>query len=62
MIYLLMNVAKTQDVLPDVTIFFGNTGQKDEATFMNKNIPIGLSYEHPKLVETYRNQALQHES
>ena len=57
-----MNVAKTQDVLLDVTIFFGNTGQKDEATLMNKNIPIELSYEHPKLVETYRNQALQHES
>ena len=31
-----MNVAKTHDVLLDVTIFFGNTGQKDEATFMNK--------------------------
>ena len=37
-----MNVAKTQDVLLDVTIFFGNTGQKDEVTFMNKNIPIDL--------------------
>ena len=43
MIYLLTNVAKTQDVLLDGTIFFGNTGQKDRATFMNKNIPKGLS-------------------
>ena len=25
------------------TIFFGNTGQKDKATFMNKNITIELS-------------------
>ena len=55
-IYLLANVAKTQDVLLDGTIFFGNTGQKDRATFMNKNIPI----EYPKLVETYRNPVLQH--
>ena len=39
MIFLLTNVAKTQDVLLDGTIFFGNTGQKDRATFMNKNIP-----------------------
>ena len=23
----------------DGTIFFGNTGQKDKATFMNNNIP-----------------------
>ena len=29
--------------LLDGTIFFGNTGQKDRATFMNKNIPIQLS-------------------
>ena len=43
MLYLLANVAKTQDVLLDGTIFFGNTGQKDRATFMNKNIPIQLS-------------------
>ena len=42
-IFLLTNVAKTQDVLLDGTIFFGNTGQKDRATFMNKNIPIELS-------------------
>ena len=56
MIYLLTNVAKTQDVRLDGTIFFGNTGQKDRATFMNKNIPI----EYPKLVETYRNPVLQH--
>ena len=41
--YLLTNVAKTQDVPLDGTIFFGNTGQKDRATFMNKNIPIQLS-------------------
>ena len=41
--YLLTNVAKTQDVPLDTTIFFGNTGQKDRATFMNKNIPILLS-------------------
>ena len=56
MIYLLTNVAKTQDVRLDGTIFFGNTGQKDRATFMNKNIPI----EYPKLVETYRKPVLQH--
>ena len=56
MIYLLTNVAKTQDVRLDGTIFFGNSGQKDRATFMNKNIPI----EYPKLVETYRNPVLQH--
>ena len=43
MIYLLTNVAKTQDVLLDDTIFFGNTGQKDRATFMTKNIPKELS-------------------
>ena len=43
MIYLLTNVAKTQDVPLDGTIFFGNTGQKDKAAFMNKNIPIVLS-------------------
>ena len=43
MIYLLTNVAKTQDVLLDGTIFLGNTGQKDRATFMNKNIPKELS-------------------
>ena len=42
MIYLLTNVAKTRDVLLDGTIFLGNTGQKDRATFMNKNIPIEL--------------------
>ena len=41
--YLLTNVAKTQDVPLDTTIFFGNTGQKDRATFMNKNVPIELS-------------------
>ena len=37
--FLLTNVAKTQDVLLDGTIFFCNTGQKDRATFMNKNVP-----------------------
>ena len=43
MIYLLTNVAiKTQDVPLDGTIFSGNTGQKDRATFVNKNIPIQL--------------------
>ena len=42
MVYLLTNVAKTQDVPLDGTIFCGNTGQKDRATFMNKNIPIQL--------------------
>ena len=56
MIYLLTNVAKTQDVRLDGTIFFCNTGQKDRATFMNKSIPI----EYPKLVETYRNAVLKH--
>ena len=44
MIYLPTNVAKTQDVPLDGTIFLGNTGQKDKATFMNKNITIELSY------------------
>ena len=58
MIYLLTNVAKTQDVPLDGTIFSGNTGQKDRATFMNKNVPIVYSY--LKRVETYRNQVLQH--
>ena len=45
MIYCLTNVAKTQDVPLDGTIFFGNynTGQKDKATFMNKNMTIELS-------------------
>ena len=43
MIYLLTNVARTQDVPLDGTIFFGNNGQKDKATFMNKNVPIELS-------------------
>ena len=37
------NVAKTQDVPLDDTIFLGNTGQKDRATSMNENIPIELS-------------------
>ena len=41
--YLPTNIAKTQDVPLNVTIFFGNTGQKDGATFMNKNIPVQLS-------------------
>ena len=54
--YLLTNVAKTQDVPLDGTIFFGNTGQKDKATFMKKI----FLYSYPKLVETYRNQVLQH--
>ena len=43
MICLVTNVAKTQDVSLDGTIFSGNTGQKDRATFMNKNIPVQLS-------------------
>ena len=43
MIYLLTNVANAQDVPLDGTSFFCNTGQKDKATFMNKNIPIQLS-------------------
>ena len=43
MIYLPTNVAKTQDVPLDGTIFLGNTGQKDGATFTNKNIPTQLS-------------------
>ena len=43
MIYRLTNVAKTQGVPLDGTIFFCNTGQKDKATFMNKNITIELS-------------------
>ena len=43
--YLLTNVAKTQDVPLDVTIFSGNTGQKDRATFMKKI----FLYSYPKL-------------
>ena len=43
MIYRRTNVAKTQDVPLGGTIFFGNTGQKDKVTFMNKNISIELS-------------------
>ena len=43
MIYLLTNVANAQDVPTDGTIFFGNTGQKDKATFMNKKVPTELS-------------------
>ena len=42
--YLLTNVAKTHDVPLDGTIFFGNTGQKDKATFMNKNVSVILSF------------------
>ena len=36
MICLLTNVAKTQDVPLDGTIFSGNTGHKDRAAFMKK--------------------------
>ena len=43
MIFLLTNVAKTQDVPLVDNIFLGNTGQKDRATFMTKNIPRELS-------------------
>ena len=41
--YMPTNDAKTQDVPLDGTIFFVNTGQRDRATFMNKNIPKELS-------------------
>ena len=43
MIYLLTNVGRTQDVPLDGTIFFGNAGQNDGSSFMNKIIPIELS-------------------
>ena len=43
MIYLLTNVAKTRHVPLVGTIFLGNTGQKDKATFVNKNITVELS-------------------
>ena len=43
MIYLPTNVAKTQDVPLDGTIFFGHSGQKDKATFINKKVSIELS-------------------
>ena len=43
MIYLLTNVFKIQDIPLDGTIFFGNTGQRDKATVMNKKVPIELS-------------------
>ena len=56
--YLLTNVAKPQDVPLNATIFLGNTGQKDRATIMNKI----FLYSYPNLVETYRNQVLQHRS
>ena len=41
---------KTQDVPLDGTIFFGNTGQKDKATSMNKNQSINQStlFKHGK--------------
>ena len=42
MIYILTSVAITQAVPLGGTFFFGNTGQKDKATFMNKNILIEL--------------------
>ena len=35
-IYILTNVAITQDVPLDGTFFFSNAGQKDKATFMDK--------------------------
>ena len=54
--YLLTNVAKTEDVPLDGTIFSGKTGQKDRGTFMNKI----FLYSYPKLVEAYRNQVVQH--
>ena len=37
------NVAVIQDAPLYGTIFFGNTGQKDKATFMNKKVPTELS-------------------
>ena len=40
---IMLQELKTQDVPLDGTIFFGNTGQKDRATFMNKKVPIELS-------------------
>ena len=43
--YLLTNVSKTHDVPLDGTIFSGNTGQKDRATFMKKI----FLYSYPKL-------------
>ena len=43
MIFRLTNVANSQDVPVDGTILFGNTDQKDKATFMNKKVPIELS-------------------
>ena len=53
--YMPTNVAKTQDVPLDDTIFFANTDQRDRATFMNKI----LLKSYPKLLETCRNQVLQ---
>ena len=41
--YMPTNVVINEYVPLDGTIFFGNTGQKDKATFMNKNITIELS-------------------
>ena len=43
MIYILTSVAITQAVLLGGSFFFRNTGQKDKATFMNKNILKALS-------------------
>ena len=62
MIFLLTNVAKTQDVLLDGTIFFGNTVQKDRATFMNKNIPIELSEAFRKLQKSSSTTQFSNES
>ena len=49
--YLLTNVAKTQDVPLDGNIFCCNTDQKDRATFMNENIPIQLAESPQKPTE-----------
>ena len=62
MIYLLTNVAKTQDVPLDGTIFCGNTGQKDRATFMNKNIPKELSSAFRNLQKSSSTTQFRNES
>ena len=62
MIYILTSVAITQAVLLGGTFFFRNTGQKDKATFMNKNILIALSYACRNLQKSSSTTQLNNES
>ena len=54
MIYLLTNVARTQDVPLDGTIFFGNAGQKDGHLFECKySYRVILSLYKPTEIKFY---------